>query len=44
MILASLIGLGAFLYPFFLPASGRRAWRAHSNDAPLLTVCCWPAA
>ena len=38
MALASLIGLGAFLYPFFLrslPASGMGA---HSSDAPLLTV------
>lgn len=38
LAVASLLGLGAFLYPFFLtvvPASGVAA---HANDAPLLTV------
>ncbi len=41
MALASLIGLAAFLYPFFLPAltaAGPAGMSAHSNDAPLLTV------
>ncbi len=41
MAVASLIGLGAFLYPFFLPAltsAGPAGMGAHANDAPLLTV------
>lgn len=41
MALASLIGLGAFLYPFFLPSLGAArssGMSAHANDAPLLTV------
>lgn len=41
MVLASLIGLGAFLYPFFLPSlssGGSSGMTAHANDAPLLTV------
>ena len=38
MIVASLIGLGAFLYPFFLPSLPSEGMAAHSNDAPLLTV------
>jgi energy-coupling factor transport system substrate-specific component len=41
MALASLIGLGAFLYPFFLPglpSAGASGMSAHANDAPLLTV------
>ncbi len=40
MLLASLIGLGAFLYPFFqtgVSASGTMAM-AHANDAPLIFV------
>ena len=40
MLLASLIGLGAFLYPFFqtgASASGTMAM-AHANDAPLIFV------
>jgi energy-coupling factor transport system substrate-specific component len=38
MGLASLIGLGAFLYPFFLPSLASSGMAAHTNDAPLLTV------
>lgn len=41
MALASLIGLGAFLYPFFQPtlsSGGASGMGAHANDAPLLTV------
>jgi energy-coupling factor transport system substrate-specific component len=38
MSVASLIGLGAFLYPFFLPSLASEGMAAHSNDAPLLTV------
>lgn len=38
MILASLIGLGAFLYPFLLPSLPSTGMAAHANDAPLLTV------
>jgi energy-coupling factor transport system substrate-specific component len=38
MTVASLIGLGAFLYPFFLPSLAAEGMAAHSNDAPLLTV------
>lgn len=38
MIVASLIGLGAFFYPFFLPSLAADGMAAHSNDAPLLTV------
>ena len=39
MAMASLIGLGAFLYPFFRPsmASGSMMM-AHANDAPLLFI------
>lgn len=36
--LASLIGLGAFLYPFFMPDIPGTGMMAHANDAPLLTV------
>ncbi len=35
---ASLVGLGAFLYPFFLPSVQNAGMLAHANDAPLLTV------
>jgi energy-coupling factor transport system substrate-specific component len=38
MAVASLIGLGAFLYPFFLPSLVSSGMGAHANDAPLLTV------
>jgi energy-coupling factor transport system substrate-specific component len=49
LALASALGLGAFLYPFFLPGlpstgmtpalrSGASAGVAHANDAPLLFV------
>lgn len=38
MALASLIGLGAFLYPFFLPGLPASGMGAHANDAPLLTI------
>jgi energy-coupling factor transport system substrate-specific component len=38
MGVASLIGLGAFLYPFFLPSLPSTGMGAHTNDAPLLTV------
>jgi energy-coupling factor transport system substrate-specific component len=39
LALASALGLGAFLYPFFLPSlSSAGASAAHANDAPLLFV------
>jgi energy-coupling factor transport system substrate-specific component len=38
LALASIIGLAAFLYPFFLPSVAEEGMRAHSSDAPLLTV------
>jgi energy-coupling factor transport system substrate-specific component len=38
LALASLLGLGAFLYPFFLPSVSRTGMMAHASDAPLLTV------
>jgi len=39
LALASLLGLAAFLYPFFWPtASGGPAMLAHGNDAPLVFV------
>jgi energy-coupling factor transport system substrate-specific component len=38
MALASMIGLAAFLYPFFLPSLAASGMAAHANDAPLLTV------
>lgn len=38
LLVASLIGLGAFLYPFFLPSLPAQGMLAHSNDAPLLTI------
>lgn len=38
LLVASLIGLAAFLYPFFLPSLPQQGMLAHSNDAPLLTV------
>lgn len=38
LALASLLGLGAFLYPFFLPNMEQAGMLAHANDAPLLTV------
>lgn len=38
MVVASLIGVGAFLYPFFLPSLGAEGMAAHTSDAPLLTV------
>ena len=38
MAVASLIGLAAFLYPFFLPSLAADGMAAHTNDAPLLTV------
>ena len=38
IIVASLIGLAAFLYPFFLPSLPSDGMAAHSSDAPLLTV------
>jgi energy-coupling factor transport system substrate-specific component len=36
--LASLLGLGAFLYPFFLPTVDASGMMAHAADAPLLFV------
>ena len=36
--LASLLGLLAFLYPFFLPALSDGGAMAHANDAPLVFV------
>jgi energy-coupling factor transport system substrate-specific component len=38
LALASLLGLGAFLYPFFLPSVSQTGMMAHASDAPLLTV------
>jgi len=40
LALASLLGLAAFLYPFFLPAlpASGGSMMAHASDAPLLTV------
>jgi energy-coupling factor transport system substrate-specific component len=38
LVVASLLGLGAFLYPFFLPVMPQAGPMAHANDAPLLTV------
>ena len=38
MAVASLIGLAAFIYPFFLPSLASEGMAAHTNDAPLLTV------
>ncbi len=38
LVVASLLGLGAFLYPFFLPVAPQSGPMAHANDAPLLTV------
>lgn len=38
MAVASLMGLAAFLYPFFLPSLASQGMSAHTNDAPLLTV------
>jgi len=38
LALASLLGLAAFLYPFFMTALPQTGAMAHANDAPLLTV------
>jgi len=38
MAMASLLGLGAFLYPFFQPTAQPSGMMAHANDAPLLFV------
>ncbi len=38
LALASLFGLAAFLYPFFMSALPGTGVMAHANDAPLLTV------
>jgi energy-coupling factor transport system substrate-specific component len=38
LALASLIGLAAFLYPFFLTSAPQTGMLAHASDAPLLTV------
>jgi len=38
LFVASAIGLGAFLYPFFLPSLASEGMSAHTNDAPLLTI------
>ena len=38
LALASALGLGAFLYPFFLPGLSNAGMTAHANDAPLLFV------
>ena len=40
LALTSLLGLAAFLYPFFLPAlpAANGTMMAHASDAPLLTV------
>ena len=39
LIIASLIGLGSFLYPFFVPRQGESfGAMAHAQDAPLVFV------
>ncbi len=38
LALASLFGVAAFLYPFFMSALPQAGPMAHANDAPLLTV------
>lgn len=38
LVMASALGLGAFLYPFFLPAISSTGMMAHGADAPLLFV------
>jgi energy-coupling factor transport system substrate-specific component len=38
LLLASALGLGAFLYPFFLPAIAADGMMAHATDAPLIFV------
>jgi energy-coupling factor transport system substrate-specific component len=38
LALASALGLGAFLYPFFLPGVPSTGMTAHADDAPLLFV------
>jgi energy-coupling factor transport system substrate-specific component len=38
LIVASLIGLGSFLYPFFVPQQGESPGMAHSQDALLVFV------
>ncbi len=38
MAMASLLGLGAFLYPFFRPSVEASGMMAHASDAPLLFV------
>ena len=38
MVMASLLGLGAFLYPFFRPSVEASGMMAHASDAPLLFV------
>lgn len=38
LALASVFGLAAFLYPFFMSALPEAGVMAHANDAPLLTV------
>ena len=38
LALASALGLGAFLYPFFLPGLTGAGMLAHADDAPLLFV------
>jgi energy-coupling factor transport system substrate-specific component len=38
LALASALGLGAFLYPFFLPGLSSAGMMAHASDAPLLFV------
>jgi energy-coupling factor transport system substrate-specific component len=38
LALTSAVGVGAYLYPFFLPPSGAGETGAHVGDAPLLLV------
>jgi energy-coupling factor transport system substrate-specific component len=38
LIAASALGLGAFLYPFFVQSLPTESMNAHASDAPLLTV------
>ncbi len=38
LAIASLLGLAAFLYPFFLTSAPQTGMMAHASDAPLLTV------
>ncbi len=36
LLLTTLLGIGAFLYPFFMPQAGTGQGAAHATDAPLI--------